>query len=485
VFRRRFLLPAAALLALALPAPASAVVNGDPAPQGTYPAQGFLGVNLDLDTQYERVCGGTLVGSRQFLTAARCVVNASGIPLSQTRLTVRLGDVDLAAAPADNYAVTHNDVNTNYVMDTGANDVAMLTLARPADYEPMRVVDDSEDSLWVPGTVARVLGWGELFEGDSPSDQLHTGDVSILTSQACSAANPQFDATTMVCAAGTQSTNPQDPCKSDSGSPLLAPDGGFFVLAGVFSGASCSTASAPGIYARVGDNAGADGLNKWVHDRTPEANFVFDHAPRAGEPVTLTSISHHPEGDGYFTTFRWDLDGNGTFDVSGPGKSVTHTFPTAGRQIVGLEASKPGGDKAVAYFAFDVDVAPVTAGGGGATTPPPAATAPTPVTTTPTKLATILAAAKTKVKHGRFALRINFARNAPPGIAVIEVFKGKKKIGTARTRVKRGDSKRVKVKLTKAGRKLLRRSSTKRLKVKVRVRVGKTILRTRTLTIRR
>ncbi len=36
------------------------------------------------------------------------------------------------------------------------------------------------------------------------------------------------------------------------------------------------------------------------------------------------------------------------------------------------------------------------------------------------------------------------------------------------------------IKLNKQGRKLLRRSKTKRLKVTVRVRVGKTILRTKT-----
>ena len=63
---------------------------------------------------------------------------------------------------------------------------------------------------------------------------------------------------------------------------------------------------------------------------------------------------------------------------------------------------------------------------------------------------------------------MQFARTAPRGIAVVEVFRGKRKIGIARTRVRRGGSKRVKVKLTPTGRRLLRRSNTKRLKVRVR-----------------
>ena len=60
-------------------------------------------------------------------------------------------------------------------------------------------------------------------------------------------------------------------------------------------------------------------------------------------------------------------------------------------------------------------------------------------------------------------MRINFARNAPSGNAFVEVFRGKKKIGTARARVRRGGSRQVSVKLTKAGRKLLRNSERKRM----------------------
>ena len=89
------------------------------------------------------------------------------------------------------------------------------------------------------------------------------------------------------------------------------------------------------------------------------------------------------------------------------------------------------------------------------------------------------------MRRGRFNLRIRFAATAPSGTATIEVFRGKKKIGSARTRVRRGGSKRVSVKLTKTGRRLLRKSSSKRLRVKVRVRVGRRVLRTKQLTIRR
>ena len=101
------------------------------------------------------------------------------------------------------------------------------------------------------------------------------------------------------------------------------------------------------------------------------------------------------------------------------------------------------------------------------------------------RLATILATGRPRVRRGRFSLRISFAATAPSGTATIEVFRGKKKIGSARTRVRRGGSKRVSVKLTKTGRRLLRTSSSRRLRVRIRVRVGRRVLRTKQLTIRR
>ena len=175
-------------------------------------------------------------------------------------------------------------------------------------------------------------------------------------------------------------------------------------------------------------------MNRWVHSRTPEADFEFDHAPRANESVALTSTSRHPEGAAYFTTFRWDFDNDGTFETdSTPSKSVPHVFTAPGQAVVGLEASKPGGDKASVYYAFDVGADPnapapvVTPPAADSTTPPPAVTKPT------VRLATILNARRPKVsKKGRFKIRVSFTASAPAGTAVVEVFRGKRKVGTAK-----------------------------------------------------
>ena len=100
--------------------------------------------------------------------------------------------------------------------------------------------------------------------------------------------------------------------------------------------------------------------------------------------------------------------------------------------------------------------------------------------------ATILVSGnRATVRRGKFKVRINFSATAPTGKATVEVFRGKRKIGTGKTTVRRGGSRQVSVKLTKRGRRLLSRAKSKRLRVKVQVRVGRRVLASRTVTLRR
>jgi hypothetical protein len=480
--RRRLVPLAATAAALLVPAPASAIVNGSPAEQGEFPAQGVLRADTDENPGYDRFCGGTLIGSRQFVTAANCVTDPFGEEVSPSKLLVRLGNVDRAPAEPDDYLVASYVTAPAYADSPPTNDAAVLTLVRVADYEPVRVVDGTETDLSRPGTVATVLGWGRIGTAENFAQNLRKVDVPIADDGRCAAPyGAAYKPDVMMCVAdppGTSTTTARDWCEGDEGGPLLVPDGSSTgALAGIASwrGADCGNPAHPGVFTQLTDGA----LNRWIHSKTPEADFDLSHQPRAGEPVTLTSTSRHPEGADYFTTFRWDLDNDGRFDDAN-GRSVSHAFPTAGEGVAGLEASKPGGDKASIYYAFDIEPAP----GGGTTT----TTTPLPTVAPPPKqapLATILAAKRPQVKHGRFAIRIRFAKAAPKGTAVIEVYRGGRRIGIARTKVRRGATKRVRVKLMRSGRRALSRSSNHRLKIRVRVRVGRTILRTKRLTLRR
>jgi secreted trypsin-like serine protease len=495
----RRLLLLAALVTLSVPATASAsfverhapppkaeprIVNGQPADPNEYPAQGYLQIQVGPSSFAS--CGGTLVGTRQFLTAAHCVTSGN-TPRSPSTMLVLLGDNNLAAPNTDVYDVVDNDVNAGWNSSINANDTAMLTLDRPADaYVPMRVASTDEGSIWDPGDVMRIIGWGTTSSGGTGSSLLLEADVPIVTDSFCDAAYGNFDASIMVCAAdapGTPPANSHDTCQGDSGGPLLATDdAGFFATVGVVSfGTGCANPNKPGVYARIGD----DPLNGWVNDRTPLASFDLDHAAVATKPVTLFSTSTHPDGPTGFDSFKWDFDQDGEFDDA-VGPSLAVTFPAAGQRIIGLEASGPSGDRAEFYGAFDVAAAPTSGGndggndgggGDGATTLPPASTSTTPSgggqappPPAVARFATLKSPKTLRARKGRFSVKVSFDATAPAGAATLSVLLKGKKIGSARVPVKPGGTSTAKVKLTKIGLRRLKRS--KKLKVTLQITVG-------------
>jgi Trypsin/PASTA domain len=275
---RLALITALVALGLAVPAAQSSppggptIVNGEQAAPGEYPAHGHLlwdwaGDGFDAD---DGICGGTLVGSRQFLTAAHCVVDLDDEPMPASDFRVDLAEHDLEdATPPDPYTVTAVDVHVAFGSEHMQNDVAMLTLDRAAPYPPLRVIGADESSRWAPGTPARIIGWGATEEGGDVSNVLLEAEVPIVDDEACEDDYAswllQMDPSTMVCAADS-SPPYQDTCQGDSGGPLMVHDGPSFVLVGITSwGNGCARPNYPGVYTRLG----APALNDWVASHIP------------------------------------------------------------------------------------------------------------------------------------------------------------------------------------------------------------------------
>ena len=446
--------------------PGPRIVNGNPADEGEYPSQGFLLV--DVGGGFFAGCGGTVVSPRRFVTAGHCVADDARRPRPPAAFDVFLGEnLQSNFGSAERPVVTAVALHPDYAEDADehTNDVAVLSFAGPVSVAPRRIIRPGETALWAPGDTATIIGWGDTFDGqDTGTNELREATAPIRDDLACFRYGQSFIAATMVCVGNGSA----DTCQGDSGGPLLVSDGVALVLAGVVSwGIGCNDPDFPGLYARIGEPR----LNAWVRGRVRGADFaIATPAPRAGEPVAFTATA--PAG----AQFSWDFDDDGAFDATG--SSASHVFATAGEYETVLRVTDLEGEPAEQRR--ELVVAPAVA------TPAPTPVPVVPPVATPRapKLATILASGRPQVRRGRFKLRINFAATAPAGIAVIEVFRGKRKIGSGRGRVRRGGSRQVSIKLTKTGRRLLRRSESKRLRVRVQVRVKRRVLRSRGLTIR-
>ena len=453
------------------------IVGGQAAASGEYPAQG------ELQQHGQFICGGTVMSNRYFLTAAHCVTDPSTGALEPfAQFSVKLGNVDRGAGEPFRFSALER--NSAYNHRTLDNDAALLTLSTPvpsALAEPMRLIEAGETSLWASGTRSTLIGWGDTVDGgDDPSEALLETTAPMRTDADCSVAyarsNPTFNPATMVCAGDGTS----DTCQGDSGGPMMVSDGAFLVLAGLTSwGGPCASDTQPGVYTRLG----APMLNAWVRQRVPMARArVSDADVNPGQTITFSATATHPREPGYFTNLAWDFDSNGESDAQGA--SATHAYPAVGNFVARVRATGAGLDTAVAKVRVNVAQPPVVV-----TAPPPA-----PIVTPPpppaanssprTRLATILTLNQPRIRRGRLTMRINFASDAPAGNTFVEVFRRGKKIGSVRAGIRRGGSRQVSVKLTKAGRKLLRRTQRKRMRVKVQVRLKRQILGSKTLTIR-
>ena len=292
--------------------------------------------------------------------------------------------------------------------------------------------------MWPPGTAARVarLG-GDPGQRTSCPSVLRTGDVERLPDADCP--GDSFDARLDAVRRGHATENP---CKGDSGSPLLVPEGGLYALAGVLLGRVVRDPAGP----RASSPASATSpLNDWVHARTPEADFDFVSHAAARERAVDADLDV-AASRGRRLLHRLQAGTSTTTAIRRPSRRERDAQLTRPAGEAGRRASRPPGPAATGrsiYYSFDVvpdpNVAPAGRPARSPRRPRPAAVAKPAA-----RLATISAAKRPKVgAAGRFTIRVRFARTAPRGIAVVEVFRGKRKIGIARTRVRRGGSKRV------------------------------------------
>ena len=247
-------LSVAALLAAAA-APSSAVVGGNDASPGEYPAVAEITFGPFL-------CTGTLITPSWVLTAGHCSNITAGTVASPASwppqlISVRVGGV--TQSDGERLGVSRVVMHPDYLLTSGY-DISLLQLSSNSTMAPTQVAGAGERSIWTAGTMETIVGWGVTSEGGSQPDRLQEAQVPITTDSYCAGAYSDFDPRTMVCAGFPQGG--VDTCQGDSGGPMFGRSGaGALRVVGTTSfGEGCARPGKPGVYGRVAD----DTLRPWI-----------------------------------------------------------------------------------------------------------------------------------------------------------------------------------------------------------------------------
>src|SRR5688500_16157659 len=192
-----------AVLATAGASSSSAVVGGSDAAPGEFPSVAEISFGAFG-------CTGTLIDSTHVLSAGHCASPTSPVFASPASWPTALIDVRIGSnksgqgerVPVSSVAVTPE----YFGLFNKRNDLSVLTLSRAASSAPTKVAGAGERSIWNPGVLATVAGWGNTSaDGEEYPETLQKANVPITTDAYCESAYSaeegwDFDAATMVCA---------------------------------------------------------------------------------------------------------------------------------------------------------------------------------------------------------------------------------------------------------------------------------------------
>lgn len=260
---------------LAVPSVASArevtpeIVHGEPGVAGDFPYLAYIGSFTDYPLGYS--CGGTFVSTTKVVTAAHCFYDVDGNRI----FDVRVGPANGTSKPGGSSLIRAEsvEIHEDYDKRTQVNDLAVITLERPATgITPATVPTLAQwQALTEGGDPVQSAGWGTTSSGGSSPSQFRVARLEIVPDSVCgnyyatyrigsvtyNGIGSDFDRQRMICAGGATSTGLAiDTCQGDSGGPLVAGS----TLVGVVSwGYGCAGEEdgrpidlTPGVYTRLG-----------------------------------------------------------------------------------------------------------------------------------------------------------------------------------------------------------------------------------------
>ena len=267
---RRMLLACAVTCAslAATASPSLAIVGGSNASPGEYPAVAQISFGLVFQ------CTGTLISPDTVLTAGHCASMTSATTFASPAsyppqtIEVRIGNHETYTG-GEVVPVSRVIMQPSYIGRSGAYDISLLRLSRNSTKTPVKVSGTAETSLFNPGTLETIAGWGRLESGGDSPDFLQEAQVPIVDDATCDRQLDHMggiDPATMICAGYAQGGI--DSCQGDSGGPMFGKTtGGVWRVVGATSwGDGCAEPNKPGVYAAVGRQV----LREWIRSQDPD-----------------------------------------------------------------------------------------------------------------------------------------------------------------------------------------------------------------------
>nr|XP_019543397.2 trypsin delta-like [Aedes albopictus] len=218
------------------------IIGGTPATLGEFPSK----VSLQTTQNSAHFCGGTLLSLRHVLTAAHCITDIQGIPMSASRIQAMADDLNvlpkMGSATRQVRQAKSLNIHDKYNPTTLANDLALVSLVSEFTKTNSLYPSKRASSAPPPGQLCSLAGWGVVVENSQTiSPSLQRVNLEVISFQHCNAAYQGALVKGMMCA----SAPGRDACQGDSGGALICQNR----VAGVVSfGSGCAHPTYPGVY---------------------------------------------------------------------------------------------------------------------------------------------------------------------------------------------------------------------------------------------